>query len=29
VVLPAIDEFVSGRWPARADKITTLERSPR
>jgi proline iminopeptidase len=29
VVLPAIDEFVSGRWPARAEKITTLERSPR
>jgi pimeloyl-ACP methyl ester carboxylesterase len=29
VVLPAIDEFVSGRWPARAEKITTLERAPR
>jgi proline iminopeptidase len=29
VVLPAIDQFVSGRWPARAEKITTLERSPR
>ena len=29
VVLPAIDEFVSGRWPARADEITTLERPPR
>jgi proline iminopeptidase len=29
VVLPAIDEFASGRWPARAEKITTLERSPR
>ena len=28
VVLPAIDEFASGRWPARAEKITTLERSP-
>lgn len=28
VVLPAIDEFVSGRWPVRAEKITTLERSP-
>ena len=28
VVVPAIDEFVSGRWPARAEKITTLERSP-
>jgi pimeloyl-ACP methyl ester carboxylesterase len=28
VVLPAIDEFVSGRWPARAEEITTLERSP-
>jgi proline iminopeptidase len=28
VVLPAIDEFVSGRWPARAEKITTLERYP-
>jgi pimeloyl-ACP methyl ester carboxylesterase len=28
VVLPAVDEFVSGRWPARAEKITTLERSP-
>jgi proline iminopeptidase len=28
VVLPAIDEFVAGRWPARAEKITTLERSP-
>ena len=29
VVLSAIDEFVSGRWPARAEKITTLECSPR
>ena len=29
VLLPAIDEFVSGRWPARAEKITTFERSPR
>lgn len=29
VLLPAIDEFVSGRWPGRAEKITTLERSPR
>jgi proline iminopeptidase len=29
VVLPAIDEFVSGRWPARAQKIRSLERSPR
>ena len=28
IVLPAIDEFVSGRWPSRAEKITTLERSP-
>lgn len=28
VVLPAIDEFVSGRWPSRAERITTLERSP-
>jgi pimeloyl-ACP methyl ester carboxylesterase len=28
IVLPAIDEFVSGRWPARAEKITTLERFP-
>jgi pimeloyl-ACP methyl ester carboxylesterase len=26
VVLPAIDEFVSGRWPARAEKIRSLER---
>jgi pimeloyl-ACP methyl ester carboxylesterase len=25
VVLPAIDEFVSGRWPARAEKIRSLE----
>jgi pimeloyl-ACP methyl ester carboxylesterase len=29
VVLPAIDQFVSGRWPARAEKIRSLERSPR
>jgi pimeloyl-ACP methyl ester carboxylesterase len=28
VVLPAIDEFVAGRWPPGAEKITTLERSP-
>ena len=28
VVLPALDEFVMGRWPSRAEKITSLERSP-
>jgi pimeloyl-ACP methyl ester carboxylesterase len=26
IVLPAIDAFVSGRWPERAEKITSLER---
>jgi len=26
VVLPAIDTFVGGRWPERAEKITSLER---
>jgi hypothetical protein len=26
VVLPAIDTFVAGRWPERAEKITSLER---
>jgi proline iminopeptidase len=29
VVLPAIVEFVGGGWPARAEKITSLERFPR
>jgi proline iminopeptidase len=30
IVLPAIDTFVGGRWPERAEKITSLERaSPR
>lgn len=29
VVLPAIETFVAGRWPARAEKITSLERGPR
>ncbi len=28
VVLPAIGEFVAGRWPVRSEKITSLERSP-
>jgi pimeloyl-ACP methyl ester carboxylesterase len=28
VVLPAIDLFVSGRWPKQAEKITSLERPP-
>ncbi len=28
VVLPAIDTFVSGRWPERAERITSLERGP-
>jgi len=28
LVVPAIDEFVSGRWPARAEKVRSLERSP-
>lgn len=27
--LPAIDECVSGRWPSRAEKITSLERAPK
>ena len=27
VVLPAVDQFVSGRWPARAEQIRSLERS--
>ncbi|HEY7614677.1 MAG TPA: alpha/beta hydrolase [Gemmatimonadales bacterium] len=29
IVLPAIEEFVSGRWPARAEKIRSLEPAPR
>jgi proline iminopeptidase len=28
IVLPAIDRFVSGRWPEQAEKITSLERRP-
>jgi proline iminopeptidase len=28
VVIPAIDAFVGGRWPDRAEKITSLERGP-
>ena len=28
IVLPAIDRFVSGGWPERAEKITSLERGP-
>jgi pimeloyl-ACP methyl ester carboxylesterase len=28
VVLPAIETFVAGRWPERAEKITSLERGP-
>jgi pimeloyl-ACP methyl ester carboxylesterase len=28
VVLPAIDEFVAGRWPAGAERVTSLERAP-
>jgi proline iminopeptidase len=28
VVIPAIDTFVAGRWPARAEKIRSLERAP-
>jgi pimeloyl-ACP methyl ester carboxylesterase len=28
IVLPAIARFVSGRWPERAEKITSLERDP-
>ena len=27
VVLPAIEEFVAGRWPAGAERVTALERS--
>ena len=27
-VVPAIDEFVAGGWPRRAEKITSLERAP-
>ena len=27
VVLPAIEEFVAGRWPARAERVRSLERS--
>ena len=26
IVLPAIEEFVAGRWPARAERVTRLER---
>jgi len=26
IVVPAIDEFVAGRWPRQAERITTLER---
>jgi pimeloyl-ACP methyl ester carboxylesterase len=26
IVLPAVDAFVSGRWPAGAEKVTSLER---
>jgi pimeloyl-ACP methyl ester carboxylesterase len=26
IVIPAIDAFVGGRWPERAEKITSLER---
>lgn len=29
IVLSAIGTFVSGRWPERAEKITSLERGPR
>jgi pimeloyl-ACP methyl ester carboxylesterase len=29
VVVPAIDTFVGGTWPARAERITALERSSR
>jgi pimeloyl-ACP methyl ester carboxylesterase len=28
VVIPAIDAFVGGRWPERAETITSLERGP-
>jgi proline iminopeptidase len=28
IVLPAIDAFVGGRWPSRAEKIRSLERVP-
>lgn len=28
VVLPAIETFVAGRWPERAERITSLERGP-
>jgi len=28
IVLPAIETFVAGRWPERAEKITSLERGP-
>jgi proline iminopeptidase len=28
VVIPAIETFVAGRWPERAEKITSLERGP-
>jgi proline iminopeptidase len=28
VVLPAIETFVAGRWPDRAERITALERDP-
>jgi len=28
IVLPAIEVFLSGRWPERAEKITSLERVP-
>lgn len=29
IVLEAIDEFVSGRWPAAAERVTPLERTGR
>ena len=27
VVLPAMEEFLNGRWPAAAERVTRLERT--